>query len=153
LDEAPASFETPAPRAPQDDVLSYFYQRLTSSGGGAKRRLEGRTSAAATLMMGGFVYILLCSDGSYYVGCTSSSLEKRLAEHEAGIFDGYTAHRRPLRLVFHQAFENITDAIAAERRVKGWRRERKEALIRGDYAALPRLARRLKRTENGPQLS
>ena len=92
--------------------------------------------------MSAFVYILRCSDGSYYVGSTSGSLEKRLAEHEAGAFDGYTSHRRPVSLVFQQAFERIEDAIAAERQIKGWRREKKEALIRGDIAALPGLARR-----------
>ncbi len=100
--------------------------------------------------MGGFLYILLCRDGSYYVGSTSGSLEKRMAEHEAGTFDGYTAHRRPVSLVFQQAFERIEDAAAAERQVKGWRREKKEALIRGDYAALPLLASRAKRAEIEP---
>jgi putative endonuclease len=90
----------------------------------------------------GFLYILLCHDGSYYVGSTSGSLEKRIAEHEAGAFDGYTARRRPVRLVFRQACERIEDAIATERQVKGWRREKKEALIRGQYAALPLLASR-----------
>ena len=90
--------------------------------------------------MGAYLYILLCADGSYYVGVTRDSLEKRIAEHEAGTFGGYTARRRPLRLVFHQHFNRIEDAIAAERQVKGWRREKKEALIRGDFAALPALA-------------
>jgi putative endonuclease len=69
-------------------------------------------------------------------------LEKRLAEHQAGIFAGHTAHRRPVTLVFQQHFERIEDAIAAERQIKGWRREKKEALIRGDFATLPGLARR-----------
>jgi hypothetical protein len=45
-------------------------------------------------------------------------------------------------LVFSQHFQRIEDAISAERQIKGWRREKKEALIRGDYAALPALARR-----------
>jgi putative endonuclease len=92
--------------------------------------------------MGGFLYILLCRDGSYYVGSTSGSLAKRMAEHQAGSFDGYTADRRPVSLVFQQVFEAIEDAIAAERQVKGWRREKKQALIRGDYAALPLLSSR-----------
>jgi putative endonuclease len=86
--------------------------------------------------------ILRCADGSYYVGTTRGGLEKRLAEHEVGAFDGYTARRRPLTLVFHQYFERVEDAAAAERRVKGWRREKKEALVRGDFAALPSLSRR-----------
>ena len=92
--------------------------------------------------MGAYLYILRCSDGSYYVGTTRSSLERRLAEHEAGAFDGYTARRRPVIVVFYQYFERVEDAIAAEQQVKGWRREKKEALIQGDFAALPGLSGR-----------
>jgi putative endonuclease len=100
--------------------------------------------------MGGFIYILLCCDGSYYVGSTSGDLEKRMAEHQAGTFDGYTAHRRPVSLVFQNAFEHIEEAIAAERQVKGWRRVKRAALIRGDFPALPLLASLAKRAESGP---
>ena len=91
--------------------------------------------------MSAYLYILRCSDGSYYVGSTRTSLETRIAQHDRGEFDGYTARRRPLRLVFDQEFERITDAIAAERQVKRWTRAKKEALIRGDFAALSALAR------------
>jgi len=87
------------------------------------------------------LYILRCSDGSYYIGTTVGGLERRIAEHQAGAFDGYTAIRRPVELVFHQHFERLEDAASAERQVKGWRRDKKEALIRGDFAALPSLAR------------
>ena len=90
--------------------------------------------------MGAFVYILRCADGSYYVGTTVSELEQRIAEHQAGTFGSYTAVRRPVELVFHQHFERLDDAAAAERRIKGWRRAKKDALIRGDLAALPQLA-------------
>ena len=99
--------------------------------------------------MGAFFYILLCADGSYYIGITRDSLEKRFHEHQAGVFDGYTARRRPVKLVFHQHFERIEDAIAAERRIKGWRRVKKEALIRGGYALLPALARRRPKADLG----
>ena len=92
--------------------------------------------------MGAYLYILRCRDDSYYVGTTRGTLETRIGEHQAGAFGGYTAHRRPVFLVFHEYFERIEDAVAAERQVKGWRREKKEALIRGDFAALPGLARR-----------
>jgi predicted GIY-YIG superfamily endonuclease len=78
--------------------------------------------------MSAFLYILRCFDGSYYVGTTRGRLEARIAEHQAGIFDGYTARRRPVVLVFHQEFARIEEAIAAERQVKGWRREKKEGL-------------------------
>jgi putative endonuclease len=92
--------------------------------------------------MGAYLYILRCADGSYYVGTTVGSLELRLAQHQAGAYDGYTARRRDVALVFSQHFERLDDAAAAERQIKGWRREKKEALIRGDYGLLPRLARR-----------
>ncbi|HEX7968533.1 MAG TPA: GIY-YIG nuclease family protein [Stellaceae bacterium] len=90
--------------------------------------------------MSAYVYILRCADGSYYVGGTRASLEERIAQHNAGTFGGYTARRRPVILLFHQEFDRVTDAIAAERQVKGWSRAKKEALIRGDWDALPDLA-------------
>jgi putative endonuclease len=89
-----------------------------------------------------YLYILRCADGSYYVGSARLGLDRRFAEHEAGIFDGYTARRRPVKLVFSQHFQRIEDAIAAERRVKGWRRDKKEALIGGKLELLPALAGR-----------
>ncbi|MBE0533793.1 MAG: GIY-YIG nuclease family protein [Rhodospirillales bacterium] len=91
--------------------------------------------------MGAFLYILRCSDGSYYVGTTRDSLEKRMFEHNAGTFGGYTAKRRPVALAFQQEFASIMDAIAMERRVKGWSRAKKEALMRGDFEAIKHLAR------------
>ena len=81
-----------------------------------------------------YLYILRCADGSYYVGTTRSSLEQRVAEHNTGTFGGYTSSWRPLILVFSEQFERIEDAVAAERQIKGWRREKKEALMRGDPA-------------------
>src|SRR5438105_14291509 len=53
----------------------------------------------------------------------------------------HTSTRRPVVLVYHQEFDRITDAIAAERQVKGWTRAKKEALIRGDFASLRMLSR------------
>jgi putative endonuclease len=91
---------------------------------------------------GAYLYILLCADGSYYVGTTISSLDRRIAEHQDGAFGGYTSTRRPVRLVYHQHFVRLEDAAAAERQIKGWRREKKEALIRGDFNLLPSLSRR-----------
>jgi len=91
--------------------------------------------------LGAFVYILRCADGSYYTGSTRTSLEDRMAQHDSGAFGGYTARRRPVKLVFHEEFDRITDAIAAERQVKNWSRVKKEALIRGDYDALRGLAK------------
>lgn len=94
--------------------------------------------------MSAFVYILRCADGSYYVGSTRKSLEERVAEHNSGLLRGYTRSRRPVTLVWSQDFDRITDAIAMERRLKGWRRDKKEALIRGKFDALSTLAARRK---------
>jgi putative endonuclease len=91
---------------------------------------------------GAFLYILRCADGSYYCGTARNGLEVRVAEHNSGVFGGYTATRRPVSLVHSQWFERITDAIAAERQVKGWSRAKKEALIRGDYEGLRKLSKR-----------
>ena len=91
---------------------------------------------------GAYLYILQCADGSYYVGTTRTELEIRVAEHNAGTYGGYTASRRPVTLVFAEAFDQITDAIAAERRMKGWPRTKKEALLAGDWKRLRLLARR-----------
>ena len=92
--------------------------------------------------MPAFLYVLRCADASYYVGTTRGTLENRIAEHNAGHFGGFTTKRRPVHLVFLQEFQYITDAIAAERQVKGWRRAKKEALIRGELDALRRLSKR-----------
>jgi putative endonuclease len=94
--------------------------------------------------MGAFVYILRCSDGSYYTGSMRTSLEDRIAQHNAGSFGGYTARRRPVKLVFHQEFGRINDAIAAERQIKNWSRAKKEALMDGDFATLRVLAKTAK---------
>jgi putative endonuclease len=93
---------------------------------------------------GAYLYILRCADSSYYVGTTRKSTEERLGEHNAGLHGGYTAARRPVTLVFVQHFETITDAIAAERQVKGWSRAKKEAVIKGEWNRLPELAKRKK---------
>ncbi len=92
--------------------------------------------------MSGWLYIVKCSDGSYYTGTTRTSLEHRIAEHNASSFGGYTAARRPVTLAYSQHFEHVEDAISAERQVKGWSRAKKEALMRSDFNELRRLAKR-----------
>jgi putative endonuclease len=91
---------------------------------------------------GAFLYILRCADGSFYIGITRTALEVRVAQHNAGALGGYTATRRPVALVYSQWFERITDAIENERKLKKWTRAKKEAFIRGDFAALRQLAAR-----------
>ncbi|EJM98459.1 GIY-YIG nuclease family protein [Phyllobacterium sp. YR531] len=87
------------------------------------------------------VYIVRCSDNSYYTGLTKQNIEARIWEHNAGICDGYTRSRRPVELVFTETYNYMWDAIARERQIKGWSRVKKEALIRLDYEGLPALAK------------
>jgi predicted GIY-YIG superfamily endonuclease len=88
-----------------------------------------------------WVYILRCADGSYYTGHTDN-LEKRISEHTTGaIASCYTFKRRPLELVFSQDFPTREEALASEQQIKGWSRKKKEAMTRGDWAEVSRLAR------------
>ncbi len=93
--------------------------------------------------MGCYVYMLRCADGSLYIGsATGDDLSRRIAEHETGAYRGYTLTRRPVTLVWSEHFDRITDAIAAERKLKGWSRAKKEALIRGDWNSVKFLSKR-----------
>ncbi len=88
------------------------------------------------------VYILKCANNSYYPGVTSD-IERRIWEHETGFHPtSYTYHKRPIQLVFQEHFGDINQAISIEKQVKGWRREKKEALINGQWERLPGLSKR-----------
>jgi putative endonuclease len=73
---------------------------------------------------------------------TGDDLSRRIGEHQSGAFPGYTYSRRPVKLVWSQYFDRITDAVTAERQIKGWTRAKKAALIRGDWDLLRQLAKR-----------
>ena len=98
-----------------------------------------------------WVYILECRDGSYYTGSTPD-LERRIAEHQSGTYEGYTCSRRPVRLVFCYETAAIDDAFQLERQIKGWSRAKKEALIAGQYDLLPTLARCYGKRGHGEKL-
>ena len=87
-----------------------------------------------------YAYLLRCNDGSYYAGHTDK-LDVRFAQHQNGLVGNYTAARRPVHLVWSEAFPTRDEAFVAERRVKGWSRAKKEALIAGDWERLHELAR------------
>jgi len=88
-----------------------------------------------------YVYILHCSDDSYYTG-HSDNLEKRIAEHISGSIPScYTFKRRPLTLVFSQEFSTREEALTSELQIKGWSRKKKEAMIRGDWEEVSRLGK------------
>jgi putative endonuclease len=89
-----------------------------------------------------YVYILLCSDGSYYTGVTKD-VDRRIEEHNEGITeDSYTFIRRPVALKYVEQFENIEKAIAREKQLKKWSRKKKEALINANYYNLKEFAKK-----------
>ena len=87
-----------------------------------------------------YAYLLRCSDGSYYAGHTDD-LVVRFAQHQSGLMEGYTSKRRPVVLVWTEMFSTRDEAFAAERKLKGWSRAKKEALIAGDWEQVRVLAR------------
>ena len=91
-----------------------------------------------------WVYIVRCSDGSYYTGSyRGEDLDVRIGEHNEGVYPkAYTYKRRPVQLVWSELFQRADDAIESERGIKGWSRRKKEALINGDFDILPILSKR-----------
>lgn len=89
-----------------------------------------------------YIYILKCSDSTYYTGVTSN-LTQRMFQHNSGFYpDCYTFFRRPVALVFYAEFTDIKIAIEKEKQIKKWSKAKKEVLIKGDYDSLPNLARK-----------
>ena len=86
-----------------------------------------------------WAYMLKCADESCYIGHTDN-LDDRVGAHVAGVPSCYTTSRRPISLVWSQEFATREEALAAERQIKGWNRKKKEALIRGDWNEIRRLA-------------
>ena len=83
-----------------------------------------------------FVYILKCSDGSYYTGVTND-VQRRFYEHQEGLIEGcYTHDRRPVIIVLTEEYRDINEAIGREKQIKKWSRGKKEALINGDWEKL-----------------
>lgn len=83
-----------------------------------------------------YVYIVKCSDNSYYTGVTND-IERRLFEHNFGSSkDSYTFNKKPVNLVWLETFSDPTQAIMIEKKIKGWSRRKKEALINEDWDKL-----------------
>ena len=87
-----------------------------------------------------FAYMVRCSDGSYYIGSTTN-LDLRMRQHQSGEGAAYTKRRRPVELVWFEEFSRVDQAFAREKQVQGWSRAKREALIAGNYQALPGLSR------------
>ncbi|AJW63979.1 GIY-YIG nuclease superfamily protein [Elizabethkingia miricola] len=88
-----------------------------------------------------YVYIVKCSDNSYYTGMTNN-LTRRIDEHNEGSNpESYTHTGRPVELVFYSKFNEVEQAIAFEKQVKGWSRKKKEAIINDNWEMLPELSK------------
>jgi predicted GIY-YIG superfamily endonuclease len=94
-------------------------------------------------MVGGmaFTYMLECCDGSYYVGSTKD-LQARLTQHAIGLGAAYTRRRLPVRLVWSLQLDRVEDVFALEKRIHGWSRAKRQALIEGRFEDLPALSRK-----------
>ncbi|MFA7406144.1 MAG: GIY-YIG nuclease family protein [Pelobacteraceae bacterium] len=86
-----------------------------------------------------YIYILECSDGSYYTGSTRD-LERRLWEHQNGVGAHHTAKRLPVKLVYCEECNRVDDAFYREKQIQGWSRNKKQALIAGDTNQIHLLA-------------
>jgi putative endonuclease len=88
-----------------------------------------------------YVYILQCSDNTYYTGITNN-LDRRLAEHMSGYNeDSYTGRRRPVTLKFFTRFTDPVAAIHFEKKIKKWSAKKKEALINEEFDKLIELSK------------
>ena len=92
------------------------------------------------MLMKGYMYILLCSDGTYYTGSTNN-LERRLEQHQNGEGANHTKKRLPVSLLYYEEYQRIDEAFYREKQVQGWSRKKKEALIEGNADLLPELAK------------
>jgi putative endonuclease len=128
---------TPVLRQAQDGGLEAF---------ACYRCLETLVAPVSTLVLNclavpvGYLYIVRCADGTPYVGSTTN-VEYRLSQHQAGLGGDYTSARLPVILVYTEEYATIYEAFLREREVKGWSRSKKEALIHGRYDLLPPLAK------------
>jgi putative endonuclease len=98
--------------------------------------------------MTGFMYILKCSDDSYYTGSTKH-LYERLEQHQAGEGANHTKKYLPVELVYWEEYDRIDTAFYREKQVQGWSRKKKEALINGEQELLPSLAECRNRSHSG----
>ena len=89
-----------------------------------------------------YMYILECSDGTYYTGSTKD-LMRRLEQHQSGEGANYTAKRLPVKLLYYEVYDRIDYAFNREKQVQGWSRKKKEALINGDEQLLSELAKKV----------
>lgn len=89
--------------------------------------------------MKGYLYILECSNGTYYTGSTVD-LDKRIAEHQSGKGANYTRKYSPVELVYAEVFPTIDQAFKKEKQIQNWSHGKKKALIEEDWGSLVKLS-------------
>jgi len=83
-----------------------------------------------------FIYLIKCKDGSFYTGSTSD-LEKRFHKHSTSSGGRYTKLHKPIEVVYKEEFLTHEEALKREKQIKGWRREKKENLIKYGVPNMP----------------
>ncbi len=101
-----------------------------------------KPAVTCDILVMAWMYILKCSDGSYYVGSTRN-LDLRFSQHEQGKGSKYTSTRLPVQLVYYEEYDRVSDAYSREKQVQGWSRRKREALIMGSPELLPSLAKKV----------
>ncbi len=97
--------------------------------------------------MKGFMYILQCSDRTYYTGSTKN-ISLRIQQHKEGLGSNYTSKRLPVKIVYIEIFKRIDVAFKREKQIQGWSRKKKEALINNIPEKLHELAKCLNETSH-----
>jgi putative endonuclease len=87
----------------------------------------------------GYLYILECANGTYYIGSTRN-LFKRVAAHQNGIGANYTKKHLPVCLVYFEEFDKIWKAFYREKQIQRWTSHKKSALVNGEFKKLKELA-------------
>ncbi len=90
--------------------------------------------------MKGYMYILKCSNDTYYTGSTKY-LELRLKQHQDGEGANHTKKYLPVELVYFEEFQRIDEAYYREKQIQKWTRKKKEALINSEFDLLHELAK------------
>ncbi|MGQ1908199.1 GIY-YIG nuclease family protein [Marinifilum sp. RC60d5] len=90
--------------------------------------------------MKGYLYILECSDGSFYTGSTND-LNRRIEEHQTGKGSYHTRKSLPVKLVYFEEYDRVDHAFYREKQIQGWSRKKKLALIEGRFSDLPGLSK------------
>ena len=86
------------------------------------------------------MYILICSNGNYYIGSTTD-LSVRMMEHQKGIGAHFTNKHLPVELIYYEECPRIEDAFQREKQIQGWSRKKKEALMKRQKEELIKLSK------------